>query len=898
MIRLSLNQIVLLTAWITIFSLTSSVSEGYGNFTHNETKPYSTPPRVWQHGEYFDGTVVLRIINRDSDKTSSTGEAWIRQVLSLRIIHPNGTVSEIDKDLKIQEFNWRITSSGGDYLDPISIYALHKGFILVRYFNASDSGDFTTYEEWGRIIDWDGKLYSEVFFGGAYIINGTWGSTGIVTNVNPEKGFIRIAGNITLPQNNGTSSVLRTIATVDEGYSIIMGNFTNSSSNNPFEIRAAVYALTKGYNDEQFDTPRMIYQLPLDNITISDIFSGTSSTGIGQVCTLHIIRNDVDYYVKLNFLSSGSITEIIPLSINLPELPSNSTTEWQIDSIPLGGYLYHSYFIDANSHTNVIVYYFDEYTNKFFPWDAPEPSVVNLKGVLILLPNNTMLISQIESSDAWSFLTTDIPHYSINSDYGYLNLQIKNTSPLINVSILTSTDKITITYYDPVELSNGYIWIYQYNNSGDNIIRQFVNGVNSFCNVTDNGLIVTVNVIKSAFSNSNSQFYVKVDDNFVRNKAYKETLAGINDNIWKFNTSSNEEKNFADTVSGVLRLTIEGTEYYENLNSNGKDQFFADLHLELSRIIPVNIKRLSSNRKTQVDTTVSSSRQILISLNIESSNEERSVAFIVDDLNDMIVHRNMTSISLLPTTKYLDENFGFKPKQNLWDEYKWEFLGIMLILAILVVLFLIAQKMNKKGHYMAILQLGLIIFDLAMDILFVSKNAKVIKALYIPSKENKSKDFRVWFTQNEKAASVFTVLSSADIEILSILNSNLAGFKIFQAPISIKGKNRIFWVSCLTVFVEDIPQMIIQLLYHFSVITYDIIPLLTLASSCLNLLVNIIGRLFQTLNICRFGTLEYDSTRNQDDFENLQTTFIERNFTSDKSISHSIDGKEENEKKY
>ncbi|CAG8572251.1 7568_t:CDS:10 [Diversispora eburnea] len=882
MIRSSLNLMVLLITWITIFFLTSLVS-GLGIFTHNETNPFETEPWIWNYVKYLDGTVVIRIINLDPNKTQVIGEAWTRPVLSLRIIHSNGTVSEIDKDLEIPEFNWHITTSpNGDTLDRVNIYALQKGYLLITYFNAYD---INTYEEGGRIINWNGTLYDKVNFPKTSIENGTWNPSVIVTNVDPKKEAY-------------------VVPNVDGGYSIIMGNYTDSSNfgnNNPLEIRAAVYALTKRYDDKQFSAPKMLYQLPLDNITISRIAAGISSTGIGQVCILTIRQNNVDYYVKLNFLSSGSITEIVPLNITVPELPKNVTTGWTIESIPYGGYVYYCRFLNEDNRTNVYGYYFNEIENNFMEWDFPEPSVFN---VLIILPNNTMLISQLEDLNAWSFNTTDIPKFT-DKDNDYSNFQVKSSNPSINANIPTSTDmsNITITYYEPVERSYGNISIYQIDKNGNNIIRQFVNGVNSFCSISDNGLTVTVKVIKSTFSNPNSQFYVKVDNDFVRSKAYRESLKGIY-NIWKFNTSSNKET-FADKVYGVLRLTKEGTEYYENLNPTGKNKFFTDLRLELSEIIPINnIKRLSSNGKSQVDTV---SHQTLISLNIESSSEERSVASIVDDLNDMIVYKNMTSIGLKPTTKYLDGDYGFKPNQNLWDKYKWKFLGVILILAILVVLFLIAQKMESKGRNIAVLQLGLIIFDFVMDVLFVSKNGKVIKELYIPSvlfvtipiginaiwafyiisDENKSKNFLNWFTQHEKAASIFTILSSADIETLRILYSNLAGFKFFQAPISTKGKNRIFWASCITIFIEDIPQVIIQLVYHFSVVTYDdIIPILALASSCLNLLTNFIGRLFQAINNCRHGTLEYENTQNREDFQKSDT---ERNFTSDKSISHSID---------
>ncbi|CAG8558865.1 573_t:CDS:2, partial [Diversispora eburnea] len=321
--------------------------------------------------------VVIRIINRNPNKTSSSDEVRIRPVLSLRIIHYNGTFSEIDKDLEIPEFNWRITlSSSGYIVNFVNIYELQKSYLLVTYFNTSNPDDITTYEEWG------------------------------LTNVNPEKGFIRMTWNETyiewqqykmryiqfnkVIRRKYLHVIATVVGTIDEGYSIIMGNSTNSTNsdkNNPLEIRAAVYVLTKGYHDKQFSTPKMIYQLPLDNITISDATCGISSTDIGQVCILTITQNNVNYYVKLNFLSSGSITEIVPLNITAPELPQNATTGWLIESIPYG-----------------------------------EPSAFNTRGTLIILPNNTILIAPAESNNTWSLNTTDIPKF-IDLDNVYSNFQ-------------------------------------------------------------------------------------------------------------------------------------------------------------------------------------------------------------------------------------------------------------------------------------------------------------------------------------------------------------------------------------------------------------------------------------------------------------------------------------------
>ena len=85
-------------------------------------------------------------------------------------------------------------------------------------------------------------------------------------------------------------------------------------------------------------------------------------------------------------------------------------------------------------------------------------------------------------------------------------------------------------------------------------------------------------------------------------------------------------------------------------------------------------------------------------------------------------------------------------------------------------------------------------------------------AFYIIAQENIKPKFYKWFIKNGNVAGVFTVLAIADIKALNILQSNLAGFKIFQAPFSNSAKSKIFWGSFLNIFIEDIPQLIIQVL--------------------------------------------------------------------------------------
>ena len=72
--------------------------------------------------------------------------------------------------------------------------------------------------------------------------------------------------------------------------------------------------------------------------------------------------------------------------------------------------------------------------------------------------------------------------------------------------------------------------------------------------------------------------------------------------------------------------------------------------------------------------------------------------------------------------------------------------------------------------------------------------------------------FYKWFIKNGNIASVFTVLAVVDVKSLNILQSNLAclQFPFFRAPFSDFAKSKIFWGTFLNIFIEDIPQLIVQ----------------------------------------------------------------------------------------
>ncbi|CAG8796883.1 32771_t:CDS:2, partial [Gigaspora margarita] len=707
---------------------------GYYKFTYQETKSSSAIPRIWGTYVYNDGIMLVRIIRRDNNNNSAVfvNSVCLQQLLSFRLIYPNGTVSERDIDLKIQSFNYCLTQTATVNLEPMRLYPLQTGYFLVKYFNATNIDDFSTYEEWIMIINWNGEILSKTFLGYAYTnpVSGTWdpNQSNIIVNISPEKGFlhffmIRNTTNIAWAQyfidsshqfqklSNGTFETLflnsmQTIATVDGGYAFIYTkSYDATDSNDPRIIRAALYFQTIGYGDETLGPSLLLYQVSIQNISLNLLSCGIFPVSGRQICTLAMVQtyatNDTTngkqpnnaYHAKISFLSSGSVIEFT--SISEPLIDPN-ITKWQMTSLPYGGYLFISRTISP-TYVNIYVYAFDEYSNTWQPWDLPEPTTSNVGGTYQILSNNSIIVAQLESLNTWSYLISDLPKFTNNMDNGYSNIQ-------------------------------------------------------------------------------------------------------------------SHEEPFADSVSGLLRLTLEGTAYYENLNSSGKYEFFSNLQDEISKFLSVSPSRLSSNKHVQVDFSIISGRQILLSFNIEQTKikTERSVASLIQDLNTMIMNKDITPIGSGNTVKYLDETYGFVPS---------------------LALFLLARRRYKKGQNITILQLSLILFDLIADILFLVNNGKDVEFLYIPrydkisatiqhesslntfmiiKKENTRPEFFSWFVQNVKVASIFTILAGSDIEVLAILKSNLAGFAFFQAPFSDEAESKIFWGACLNIFTEDIPQLFIQ----------------------------------------------------------------------------------------
>ncbi|CAG8721845.1 6689_t:CDS:1, partial [Scutellospora calospora] len=117
----------------------------------------------------------------------------------------------------------------------------------------------------------------------------------------------------------------------------------------------------------------------------------------------------------------------------------------------------------------------------------------------------------------------------------FKNPIIHGVLPNINSTInLGTVDPILISYNVPIIQSSKNIYIYQQNNS-DFILRQTFSGQSQYCSLF-NQTAIKCDVLSSTFNQPNSIYYIKVDDNFVRNNDTSEHLGGIGNMIWKILT--------------------------------------------------------------------------------------------------------------------------------------------------------------------------------------------------------------------------------------------------------------------------------------------------------------------------------------------------------------------------
>ncbi|CAG8526300.1 553_t:CDS:10 [Acaulospora morrowiae] len=870
-----ISHIIFVT--LLLINLLVPLPQGYKILEFQDSQTANLTP--YDIETYGDGTILIQL-------TSSYNLSCVEPVLYFRIIHPNGTRSSISvRTSEIPSFNFCTININGIFRYYIQAYPLAYGFIFITYVNSSDSstaavyGLLTSFNEdvisntylHEASVDRNGVVqppgsiyYSKYKDNVGFLYVGIQQNTGHImwshfTTPNLENNFSITLVKGDLIYNDGGSSVavkfsgfpsfsggfclvVSRVYGREQLYSIVSSNSssspnlsTNITVEDPVDVRLKVTASFIS-NSAGITTHSLIYSNPFPDLDVFMMSCNVDYGGGGNMCQLAI---------KL-------IQEIYAKEIT-------NANDAQINSLIYGGYLLTVRMLTIQYVYGYILGSADVINN----WTLPQPMLIPPNPhAFDLLPNDT-IVSLVMNDTTNEIMLVSSDLTAQNSTGPYSNPQINSTYPKVNAQIPLRASRINITYQDPVSLSTQNVSIFRPIDEAD-LLRQTYSGQSNLCELSEDQRTVTITVFDSTFNEPNTKYYVVIDPNFVVVNASNEPLLGIPKGIWIMWTDESVTEPHSDSLSILLRLSPEGTRYFQNLSSTDQSTFFTSICSELTHIIPTEEDRLLSLNRYQYETT---SNKIIFAILITAASNisKGSSYYLSEDLNTMIIMKDFTALSKTINASFLDATYGAVRKDDLWNLYKDGIIGFASGLALFALMLFIARHKNNQVQNSVIFKFALLLLSFCFNVIFIFTNSRDVQALYIPSLSiiiiafvlegisgtfllirdaNTNSQFHDWFQDHIFVVIIFTIFSGADIYALRVLSSRLYGLKVFSAPYSGKTLKYLLWIEIFSFFIKDLPQFIIQILYITWTLNYNIIPLITLMITSAIILFNIIQVLY------------------------------------------------------
>ncbi|CAG8559940.1 12324_t:CDS:2, partial [Racocetra persica] len=442
---------------------------------------------------------------------------------------------------------------------------------------------------------------------------------------------------------------------------------------------------------------------------------------VGYNCLVYTKRTDKTVYVNINFWSSGSVNKTNDITVNMP---APYTTVVDVETLSYGGYIFVvKNTTNATDIGNVqgLVYYnngTDHGTWGLTDFTAGIP-------IIGLTANNTVwAITQstdnASNSSSWTLHSSDTltnfrPAGMLGSSY------ISSVTPSSNAIVAPRLPEIVITYNSQVYKSNGSFKVWEVNTTGgDDSLRGAIPA--SHDKVKINSENVTVTLLPSYMGGGHKEYYITVDDNAIKNA---------------------QDQNLIGDRSVIIRLTPEGTQHYVDLSSNDKSTFVKNMGGDIATVINCDASRIKIPVLYQYSNYNNSGDQLFMRVNIAQNapsgqstqgaqGDSRGAPSLADDLNDVIVNKDISAISTGTTSQYIDQH-----NADLWSRYKYILIGVFVGLALLSLLWCLTccrryrsddVKHRRRDHailnFLTIFVSTLIVVDLVLDILFIAIHGK------------------------------------------------------------------------------------------------------------------------------------------------------------------------------
>ncbi|CAG8667477.1 20958_t:CDS:10, partial [Cetraspora pellucida] len=741
----------------------------YKKFTYTENTFSQSQPYAIDIQVYDDGTTLIHLVRNNNT------ENCFEPILRIRIIHLNGSVTEINTDLNLDSVNYCLFKDilTGEMVNPISIRPLKQTFIL------------------GTVLNWNGEKLSSIPLEPSSVYFSEkifWPMKSLIEiNINKELFlYVNSYGNSIdaivltesdLPTTNYT--LFTSLATVDEGYAILYAKYLGNKSDFMSSL-GGLYASFIAYNQISMNNSILLFPITSPEMKINAVHCN-AFLGFCYYCIASIIYNNTVQYEEIQFCTGKF------LNSNPIQTPNEIGVPWNVFSTPTGGYI-----LSAVNATTCFIH-ISEYSN-------PGANLINLTyfnttGVSaygFLKLNNTLLLSLRDTNRnhiSWSLLTVHLPTVpDISGYYNYGNIMITNVTPSINFNVDSSTTNISISFAISVDLSTGNITIYKFS---DNSIRQSVSVTSEFCKLSNDSKVVNISIIDSTFNEYGEKYYVKVDNNFANASTYfnNEPLRGIESYVWILKSSKFDQV----AATGLVVLTIDASKKFLTSSRNNQSEYFDTLLDEFALKVPVRRERLSSDKKFQYFDEFG---QIAISIRIDlpTNETENTVPGVFSNLNNMILYKGITTF-YTGVTNDLNSTLGFQPQEGPWDKFKLQIIAAIATFVIICLFYhILSYKLHSKKFEAlssAILRLGLIIPNFILSIHFIVYNSNDIQELHLPSVSILAnltiaiytfynginelvvgKEFKEWVKHKQELVAIFTIftiLATTDYEYLIIL---------------------------------------------------------------------------------------------------------------------------------
>ncbi|PKC73852.1 hypothetical protein RhiirA1_519291 [Rhizophagus irregularis] len=242
-------------------------------------------------------------------------------------------------------------------------------------------------------------------------------------------------------------------------------------------------------------------------------------------------------------------------------------------------------------------------------------------------------------------------------------------------------------------------------------------------------------------------------------------------------------------TSATILLTPNGTKNY----LKNKKTYVNDMSNEISMALSIEKSRIFISYDRYQYKKNTSEDQILLLVNIKGTKgpDQPSSFMLRRNLNNSITYKD---ISLGLHTRDLDSTYGAPENRS------WVFLLVPIFFNIITSWYLVYYQLNS------------------------------------------SKDAENWWKDYPIVALGFVLLSLIDLEALNVVTSRCAGSEALNAKFTGGGKKRVDRSIIIIAFIEDVPQLIIYVLYQRYTVIPATIPILVLSSACIVLLFKICYR--------------------------------------------------------